>query len=147
MPSPPERIRVLVVDDERPARQRLIDLLRKDASVGAITEADNGLRAVDMILDERPDLVFLHVQLPELDGLGVIDALGAAEMPFTIFVTAYDKHAVKAFEANALDYLLKPYSDERQAVAMARAKLRLDERSVHEFGQRVLRMATQAPER
>ena len=68
-------------------------------------------------------------------------------MPFTIFVTAYDKHAVQAFEANALDYLLKPYSDERQDAAMARAKLRLSERSVHEFGQRMLRMASQAPER
>ena len=93
------------------------------------------------------DLVFLDVQMPELDGLGVIDAVGPTTMPFTIFVTAYDKHAVQAFEANALDYLLKPYSDERQDAAMARAKRRLSERSVHEFGQRMLRMASQAPER
>ena len=142
-----EQIHVLVVDDEEPARHRLIDLLRKDASVGSISEAKNGLIAVDKILNERPDLVFLDVQMPELDGLGVIDAVGPTTMPFTIFVTAYDKHAVQAFEANALDYLLKPYSDERQNAAMARAKRRLSERSVHEFGQRMLRMASQAPER
>jgi two-component system, LytTR family, response regulator len=147
MSSLHEPIRVLVVDDELPARQRLIDLLRNDDSVGAISEADNGLVAVDKIVNERPDLLFLDVQMPELDGFGVIEAVGAAEMPLTIFVTAYDKHAVQAFEANALDYLLKPYSDERQLAAMARAKLRLSERSVREFGQRMLRLAGQAPER
>ena len=146
MSSLREQIHVLVVDDEMPARQRLIDLLRQDASVATISEAVNGLVAVDKILNERPDLVFLDVQMPELDGFGVIDAVGPAEMPFTIFVTAYDKHAVQAFDANALDYLLKPYSDERQVAAMERAKLRLSERSVREFGQRMLRMA-QAPDR
>ena len=140
-----EQIHVLVVDDEEPARHRLTDLLRKDSSVGRISEAENGLVAVDKILNERPGLVFLDVQMPELDGLGVIDAVGPTTMPFTIFVTAYDKHAVQAFEANALDYLLKPYSDERQNAAMARAKRRLSERSVHEFGQRMLRMTSQAP--
>jgi len=146
MSSSLEQIRVLVVDDERPARQRLVDLLRQDASVGTISEADDGLVAVDTILEERPDLVFLDVQMPELDGLGVIDAIGAGEMPLTIFVTAYDRHAVQAFEANALDYLLKPYSDERQVAAMARAKLRLSDRSVREFTQRMLRMASETPE-
>jgi two-component system LytT family response regulator len=147
MSSPREQIRVLVVDDEMPARQRLVDLLRKDASVGPISEAENGLVAVHKIFNQRPDLVFLDVQMPELDGMGVIDAVGPAAMPFTIFVTAYDKHAVQAFEANALDYLLKPYSDERQEAAMARAKLRLSERGVHEFGLRMLGMASQAPGR
>ena len=102
---------------------------------------------MDKILEERPDLVFLDVQMPELDGLGVIDAVGAADMPLTIFVTAYDRHAVQAFDANALDYLLKPYSDERQAAAMARAKARLSERSVREFAQRLLRMASETSER
>ena len=98
MSSVREQIRVLVVDDERPARQRLIDLLRKDAGVAEISEAENGLVAVEKILNERPDLVFLDVQMPELDGLSVIDAVGPTAMPFTIFVTAYDKHAVQAFE-------------------------------------------------
>ena len=145
MPSAPERLRVLVVDDEEPARQRLIDLLRNDTDVSDISEADNGLVAVDAITHDQPDLVFLDVQMPELDGLGVIDAVGAEVMPLTIFVTAYDQHAVRAFEANALDYLLKPYSDERQEAAMARAKQRLRERGVHEIGQRLLRLMARTP--
>jgi|SRR5215471_14214625 len=145
MPSPRDPLRVLIVDDEAPARERLVDLLRKDADVTAVAEAENGLAAVDVISSERPDLVFLDVQMPELDGLGVIDAVGAAVMPLTIFVTAYDEHAIRAFEANALDYLLKPYSDERQEAAMTRAKQRLRERSVYEIGQRMLRMVSRAP--
>ena len=127
---PAEHIRVLVVDDEAPRGSDLSISCATDAGVGSISEAENGLVAVDRILNDRPDLVFLDVQMPELDGLGVIDAVGPTAMPFTIFVTAYDQHAVRAFEANALDYLLKPYSDERQEAAMARAKLRLSERSV-----------------
>jgi two-component system, LytTR family, response regulator len=142
VPSLREGIRVLVVDDEGPARQRLVDLLRKDSDVGRILEAEDGLAAVDMIHEERPDLIFLDVQIPEVDGLGVIDAVGSALMPLTIFVTAYDQHAVRAFEANALDYLLKPYSDERYDAAMARAKCRLDEQSLREFGERMLHLAS-----
>ena len=83
--------------------------------------------------------------MPELDGLAVIDAIGAAEMPLTVFVTAYDQHAIRAFEANALDYLLKPFSDERFEATMCRAKARLDERSMREFGQRVMKMVSAAP--
>ena len=143
-----ERISVLVVDDEIPARQRLADLLRKDPQVGSILEAGNGTTAVAIIQSRRPGLVFLDVQMPELDGLGVIEAVGAENMPLTIFVTAYDQHAIRAFEANALDYLLKPFSDERHEAAMARVKSRLDERCVHEFGQRMMRMVSgAAPER
>jgi len=147
MSSPPERLRVLVADDEAPARQRLVDLLRKDADVASISEAENGLVTVDAIAHERPDLVFLDVQMPELDGLGVIETVGPAAMPLTIFVTAYDQHAIRAFEASALDYLLKPYSDERQEAAMARAKQRLTERTVYEFGQRMLQIVSGAPRR
>jgi two-component system LytT family response regulator len=145
MSSPHDRLRVLVVDDEEPARQRLIDLLRKDAGVSHIIEAANGLDAVAKITGGRPDLVFLDVQMPELDGLGVIDAVGPTEMPLTVFVTAYDRHAVLAFEANALDYLLKPYSDERQEAAMVRARQRLSERSAYEFGQQMLRLTARPP--
>jgi two-component system, LytTR family, response regulator len=120
-------IRVLVVDDEEPARQRLMDVLQKDPGIAPVLEATNGMEAVTMIERERPDLVFLDVQMPELDGLGVIDAIGAAEMPLTVFVTAYDQHAIRAFESNALDYLLKPYSDERLEDTLARARTRLTE--------------------
>jgi len=140
MPQPAERLRVLVVDDEAPARQRLVDLLRKDPQVGSILEAANGKAAVEMIGREALDLVFLDVQMPELDGLQVIENVGAAAMPLTVFVTAYDKHAIRAFEANALDYLLKPFSDERWEAALARAKTRHDERSLREFGRNALRM-------
>ena len=120
-------MRVLVVDDEAPARQRLIDVLQKDAGIAAVLEGTNGIEAVTTNERERPDLVFLDVQMPELDGLGVIDAVGAAEMPLTVFVTAYDQHAIRAFESNALDYLLKPYSDERLEETLARARTRLTE--------------------
>jgi two-component system LytT family response regulator len=140
MPQPAEGLRVLVVDDEAPARQRLVDLLRKDPQVGSILEAANGKAAVEIIGREALDLVFLDVQMPELDGLQVIENVGAAAMPLTVFVTAYDKHAIRAFEANALDYLLKPFSDERWEAALARAKTRHDERSLREFGRNALRM-------
>ncbi|HEV8037778.1 MAG TPA: LytTR family DNA-binding domain-containing protein [Bryobacteraceae bacterium] len=143
-PTPLERIRVLVVDDEAPARQRLVDLLRKDVQVAGIIEAENGLAAMDAIQQQHPDLVFLDVQMPELDGLGVIDAVGAEQMPLTVFVTAYDQHAIRAFESNALDYLLKPFSDERYEATMARFRARLDGRSIREFGQRILRMVSAA---
>lgn len=140
MPQAAERIRVLVVDDEAPARQRLVDLLKKDPQVGCVLEAKNGRAAVELIRREALDLVFLDVQMPELDGLQVIDTVGAAAMPLTVFVTAYDEHAIRAFEANALDYLLKPFSDERWEAAFARAKNRHDEVSVREFGRSVLRL-------
>ncbi|HET7209825.1 MAG TPA: LytTR family DNA-binding domain-containing protein [Terriglobales bacterium] len=140
MARPTERMRVLVVDDEAPARQRLVDLLKKDPQVGAILEAANGKAAVEIIGREALDLVFLDVQMPELDGLEVIETVGAAAMPLTVFVTAYDEHAIRAFEANALDYLLKPFSDERWEAALARAKTRHDERNLREFGSRVLHM-------
>jgi len=142
---PHNGVSVLVVDDEAPARQRLVDLLRKDAYVGTVLEAENGSSAVEMIQNRQLDLVFLDVQMPELDGLGGIAAVGADKMPLTVFVTAYDQHAICAFEANALDYLLKPFSDERHEATMARVKSRLDERSIREFGQRVLQMVSKAP--
>jgi two-component system LytT family response regulator len=142
MAPSPEGIRVLVVDDELPARQRLIDLLRRDSRVKTVLEAADGPSAVEMIQDQRPDLVFLDVQMPELDGLGVIEKVQAERMPLTIFVTAYDRHAIRAFEANALDYLLKPFSDERLEAAMTRARTRLDERNIREFGNSVLRMVS-----
>jgi two-component system LytT family response regulator len=140
MARPTERLRVLVVDDEAPARQRLVDLLKKDPQVGSVLEAANGKAAVELIRRDALDLVFLDVQMPELDGLQVIETVGAETMPITVFVTAYDKHAIRAFEANALDYLLKPFSDERWENALARAKTRHNELSVREFGRSVLRM-------
>jgi len=143
--SAPEGLCVLVADDEAPARQRIIDLARRNSQVAAILEACDGLSAVELIQNRRPDLVFLDVQMPELNGLEVIAEVGAERMPLTVFVTAYDQHAIRAFEANALDYLLKPFSDERFEVTMARVSDRMDERSVREFGRRILRMVSAAP--
>jgi two-component system LytT family response regulator len=120
-----EPICVLVVDDEAPARKRLVDLLAKDHEVGRIIEAKNGVAAVPLIQDEQPDIVLLDVQMPGLDGFGVIDALGAENMPLTVFVTAYDQFALQAFEADAVDYLLKPFGDARYEKTMQRAKKRL----------------------
>jgi two-component system LytT family response regulator len=137
---PASQIRVLVADDEAPARQRLIDLLGKDPQIGSVLEAVNGKAAVEIIRREAPDLVFLDVQMPELDGLQVIETVGATKMPLTVFVTAYDQHAIRAFEANALDYLLKPFSDERWEAALARAKTRRDELSIGEFSRNVVRV-------
>jgi two-component system, LytTR family, response regulator len=140
-----EGLCVLVADDEAPARQRIIDLLRRDHRVAAILEASDGLSAVEMIQNRKPDLVFLDVQMPELNGLEVITEIGAERMPLTVFVTAYDEHAIRAFEANALDYLLKPFSDERFEMTMARVSTRMDERSAREFGRRILSMVSAAP--
>jgi two-component system LytT family response regulator len=137
---------VLVVDDEAPARQRLTDLLHKDSQIAEILEASDGISAVEMIQSRGPELVLLDVQMPELDGLGVIDAIGANLMPLTVFVTAYDQHAIRAFETNALDYLLKPFSDERFEAALYRAKTRLAERSTCKFGQRMIKMLSANPE-
>src|SRR6476646_7305828 len=143
--SASEGLCVLVADDEAPARQRIIDLLRRNSQMAAIIEASDGLSAVEIIQNRRPDLVFLDVQMPELTGVEVIAEVGAERMPLTVFVTAYDAHAIRAFEANALDYLLKPFSDERFEAAMARVGIRMDERSAREFGRRILRMLSAAP--
>jgi len=145
--SETEDLSVLVADDESPARQRIIDLLRRHSQVDAILEASDGLSAVEILQNRKPDLVFLDVQMPELNGLEVIAEVGAERMPLTVFVTAYDEHAIGAFEANALDYLLKPFSDERFDMTMARVSRRMDERSGREFGRRILRMVSAAPAR
>ena len=120
-----ELICVLVVDDEAPARKRLVELLATDPSIGRVLEAENGVAAVPLIQKQRPDIVLLDVQMPGLNGFGVIDTLGAENMPLTVFVTAYDRFAVQAFEAGAIDYLLKPFGDARYQKTMERVKARL----------------------
>ena len=132
--------RVLIVDDEQLARQRLRELLDNDPDVGEMMEAENGFDAVEAILQKQPDVVFLDVQMPGLDGLGVIETIGIERMPVTIFVTAFDQHAVRAFESAAIDYVLKPYGDERMEAAFSRAKARLDDKYVREVGQSVLKL-------
>jgi two-component system, LytTR family, response regulator len=121
----PVAIRVLVVDDESLARRNLTVLLRRDPDIGSVAECESGLAAIDEIRKSKPDLVFLDVQMPECDGFDVLELLGR-DLPSTIiFVTAYDEYALRAFEAGALDYLLKPFDDARFGRALHRAKDKL----------------------
>ncbi|MFS2017911.1 LytR/AlgR family response regulator transcription factor [Massilia sp. CT11-108] len=124
---PASPLKILVVDDEAPARRRLVDLLARVDGVGEVLEAGDGAAAVRMIAEHRPAAVFLDMQMPGPSGLDVVGTVGAGRMPVTVFVTAYDQYAVRAFEASALDYLLKPFSDERFEAAMRRVLARLEE--------------------
>lgn len=116
-----KKIRTLIVDDESLARDRLRQLLQKEAEVEIIGDCADGRTAVAMIQKEAPDLVFLDVQMPELDGFGVAEAIGAGARPVIVFVTAHDKFALRAFEIHAVDYLLKPFDRERFQKALRRA--------------------------
>ena len=117
-------VRVLVVDDEPAARRRIVSLLEEDPDIAATEECIDGDAAIERLRADPFDLVFLDVQMPGKNGLDVVDALGTA-MPATIFVTAYDRHAIAAFDLHAVDYLLKPFSAERFRESLARAKKRI----------------------
>ena len=118
----PSKIRALIVDDEPLARRRIKSLLAHDQSVEVIGECSDGYKAVTSISELNPDLVFLDVQMPAMDGFEVIKTISAEQMPTVIFVTAYDQYALKAFEVNALDYLLKPFDRRRFQKTLERAK-------------------------
>jgi two-component system LytT family response regulator len=118
-------ISVLVVDDESGARRNLTALLRPDPDIGAIIECDSGQKAIEQLRTSRCDLLFLDVQMPGCDGFDVLEMLGCELPPAVIFVTAYDEYALRAFEAGALDYLLKPFDDARFRRALDRAKDKL----------------------
>src|SRR5574341_721847 len=132
-----EKLRVLIVDDEPPAREGLRLLLASDPQFEIAGECANGYEAITLIRQERPDLVFLDVQMPEMDGFDVLERVGGEAMPAVIFVTAYDRYALEAFEVQALDYLLKPFSDERFAKAIQRAKKQLAQGDVTDVRQRL----------
>jgi two-component system LytT family response regulator len=119
------KIRVLVVDDEALARERACQLLDNDPEIEVIGQCGDGQTAVEKIQNDSPDLVLLDVQMPELDGFGVLEAVRPEKMPAVIFVTAHEKFALKAFDVHAIDYLLKPYDKERFQTALRRAKEQL----------------------
>lgn len=121
----PARIRALVIDDEPLARRNVTVLLRGDPDIGSIEECGSGIEAIEAIRQRKPDLIFLDVQMPECGGFDVLELLGADLPHAVIFVTAYDEYALRAFEAGALDYLLKPFDDARFARALNRAKDKL----------------------
>jgi len=119
---PPPPLRVLIVDDEPLGRRRVAGLVRKEPGVEIVGMIGDGVSAVDAIRSLAPDLVFLDVQMPGMTGLEVVRTVGPADMPTIVFVTAYDKHALEAFDLAAIDYLVKPFDDERFKEAFQRAR-------------------------
>lgn len=132
--------RALIVDDEFPARLRLRELLERSQSVVVCGECESGTEAVDAIRELRPELLLIDVQMPVMDGFQVLRQLSSDQLPVTIFVTAYDRYALAAFEAHAFDYLLKPFSDERFAKALDRAMKQIGMQQNEEIGSRILAM-------
>lgn len=130
------KIRTLIVDDEALARERLWQLLQNESEVEIIGECSNGREAVEVIGTKLPELIFLDVQMPELDGFGVLEALSTQAAPVVVFVTAHDKFALRAFEIHAVDYLLKPFNRERFQKALARAVAQVRQRAGSEILQR-----------
>jgi two-component system LytT family response regulator len=131
-------IRALVVDDQPLARERLTALLEQEPDIRVAASCASGMEAVAAIQSQRPDLVFLDMQMPELDGFGVIERVGADRMPPVIFVTAYDEFALRAFEVHALDYLLKPFGRLRFQQALNRARLHLERERAGELAHRLV---------
>jgi len=121
--------RVLIVDDEPLARERIRTLLAGEPGFEIVGEAADGTAAAESIMALQPDLVFLDVQMPGADGFDVIDAVGPDKMPFVVFVTAYDRYALRAFDVHALDYLLKPFDRERFREALERAQIQIERSS------------------
>lgn len=115
-------IRTIVVDDEPAARSRVVRLLGTDPEIRVVAECRNGIEALNVIRQEPVELVYLDVQMPQLSGFDVVNKFPAGQAPFVVFVTAHDRYALKAFDVNAVDYLLKPYDDDRFFTSLARAK-------------------------
>jgi two-component system LytT family response regulator len=133
------KITALIVDDEPLAREKIRRLLRSETDVEIIGEAVSGAEAVEMIENQKPDLIFLDIQMPEMNGFEVLNAIkNGAAIPAVIFVTAYDKYAIKAFEVHALDYLLKPFDSERLQSALKRVREQLESKSHNGFDEKLM---------
>src|SRR5258708_35599718 len=124
-------LKAVLVDDEELARSYLRELLASHPEIIVVAECGNGFEAVKAIAETNPDLLFLDVQMPKLDGFEVLELIEPSQAPVVVFVTAYDQYAMRAFDAHAVDYLLKPFSAERFARTLERARARLDERRTH----------------
>jgi two-component system, LytTR family, response regulator len=131
-------IRLLIVDDEPLARAGVRRLLEHDEVIEVIGECQDGAEAVVAILDQRPDAVLLDIKMPEMNGLDVVRTIGVERMPLTVFITAYDEHALRAFELHAVDYLLKPFDDERFAQTVQRIKTELQTRAAARLSEKLL---------
>jgi two-component system, LytTR family, response regulator len=144
----PIKIRTIIVDDEPLARERIRALLRDEADLEIVGECANGAEAVAAVKEKTPDLMFLDVQMPELGGFEVLRALGPERLPLVIFVTAYDQHALKAFEVHALDYLLKPFKQARFKETLQRVRKEMAQRQAGTVSENLLALLGQArPER
>lgn len=139
------KLRALTVDDEALARERIRKLLARDPDVEIVGECSNGFEAIAFIRDQRPDLVFLDVQMPEVSGFDVLRALPAETWPVVIFVTAHDQHAIEAFEVHALDYLLKPFTQARLLAAVQRARVQRQGRNAAALNQQLAGWIKSAP--
>ena len=135
-----KKIRTLIVDDEPLARERIRALLSEQADVEVVGEARDGEEAVQAILSHEPDLVFLDIQMPKMDGFEVIRTVGPDNMPLVVFVTANDQHALKAFDVRALDYLLKPFDRDRFAQSIGRVREAIEHSGTDEIGRRLLEL-------
>ena len=133
-----KKIKTLVVDDEPLARERLATLLALEPDIEVVAQCRDGEEAVMAVQDHAPDLMFLDVQMPQMSGFDVIDAVGPERMPLVIFVTAYDQHALKAFQVRALDYILKPFDRERFTEALQRARKQIERDETGDLGRRLL---------
>src|SRR5579863_35336 len=136
-------VRTVIADDERLARQKLLILLESEPMVKVIAECQDGRQAVSAIRSFRPDMLLLDIQMPDLDGFQVLSEIPPEEMPVVIFTSAYDQYAIRAFEANALDYLLKPFDQERLHHAVARARSELRKARDREITNRILSLLSQ----
>jgi len=132
------KIRTLIVDDEAMARERILGLLSQEQDVEVIGQCSDGQQAVSAIQQLSPELVFLDVQMPAVDGFGVIRQVGAERMPMVVFVTAYDEYALQAFEVHALDYLLKPFGRDRLQQCLDHARHQRDRRRAGDLGKSLL---------
>ncbi|MFN7140565.1 MAG: LytR/AlgR family response regulator transcription factor, partial [Limisphaerales bacterium] len=139
------RIRALIVDDEALARERVRMLLRDESDVEIVEECANGLEAIAAIEKESPDLMFLDVQMPEVDGFGVLQRIAPEKLPVVIFTTAYDQHALRAFDAHALDYLLKPFKPSRFKEAVQRAREQITNKQAGAAARGLLNLLAERP--
>jgi two-component system, LytTR family, response regulator len=133
-----KRIRALIVDDEPLARQNISLLLENDPDVDVIGECGSGSEAVRFMKKEAPDLLFLDIQMPEMNGFEVLERLDTEKVPAIIFVTAFDQYAIRAFEVHAMDYLLKPFSDTRFEKALRQAKAQVEQREINDLSKRLI---------
>ena len=133
-------IRVLIVDDEPLARERLQMMLDKQHDINIVGECSDGASAVKAIREDAPDLVFLDIQMPELDGFGVLEALDPEVIPTIIFVTAFDQFAIRAFEVHALDYLLKPFDRDRFLKTLQRARSHIDTKRTGGLSENIIKL-------